>query len=393
MAQHVLAAQDSPRMRVLLVSNYLNDAQESMQRFAALMEKGLIQAGHDVRTLRPQNIVGRLRPSGEGVGKWLGYIDKFGVFPAFLKSIVTWANVVHICDHSNSFYTKHLKTKPHIVSCHDLIAVRCALGEFPRNTTRWSGQQLQQLIVKGLVRAQHVVCVSEATRRQLLRLTKIPEQRVSRVYNSLNYPYSRMNREEAMARIRKLQIDPGETFFLHVGGNQWYKNRVGVLRIFSSLRKHIPRQNPKMVMVGKPWTDDMRRFVSEDGLDNVTFELPGIGDEDLRALYSTAAMLLFPSLDEGFGWPIIEAQACGCPVLTSGRPPMDEVGGAAAVYVNPENPEAAAAAAILALNKAADLREASLQNAARFSSSAMIQGYVSLYEKVYSEGSSGYWLN
>jgi glycosyltransferase involved in cell wall biosynthesis len=104
-------------------------------------------------------------------------------------------------------------------------------------------------------------------------------------------------------------------------------------------------------------------------------------------------MLLFPSLDEGFGWPIIEAQACGCPVLTSGRPPMDEVGGAAAVYVNPENPEAAAAAAILALNKAADLREASLQNAARFSSSAMIEGYLSLYEKVCSEGSSGSWLN
>jgi glycosyltransferase involved in cell wall biosynthesis len=200
-----------------------------------------------------------------------------------------------------------------------------------------------------------------------------------------------MSRDEAMARIHKLRIDLGRTFFLHVGGNQWYKNRVGVLRIFSSLRKQIPQQNPKMVMVGKPWTDDMRRFVSENGLKDVTFELPGIQDEDLRALYSTAAMLLFPSLDEGFGWPIIEAQACGCPVLTSGRPPMDEVGGTAAVYVDPENPEAAAAAVVLALNKAADLREASLQNAARFSSSAMIQGYLSLYEKVCSEGCLGSW--
>src|ERR1022692_4587210 len=105
-------------MRVLLVSNYLNDAQESMQRFATLMEKGLIQAGHEVRTLRPQSIVGRLHPSEAGVGKWLGYIDKFGVFPSLLKSALAWANVVHICDHSNSFYTKYLKTRPHIVSCH-----------------------------------------------------------------------------------------------------------------------------------------------------------------------------------------------------------------------------------------------------------------------------------
>jgi glycosyltransferase involved in cell wall biosynthesis len=202
-----------------------------------------------------------------------------------------------------------------------------------------------------------------------------------------------MGRDEAIGRIRKLQIDPGGTFFLHVGGNQWYKNRVGVLRIFSSLRKLVPQQNPKLVMVGKPWTEEMRRFVSEKRLNDVAFELPGIRDEDLRALYSTAAMLLFPSLDEGFGWPIIEAQACGCPVLTSGRPPMDEVGGTAAVYVDPENPEAAAATAILALDKEADLRQASVENAARFSSSAMIEGYLACYQRVCSEGSSGSWLN
>ena len=95
MAQSLLTTQDSARMRVLLVSNYLTDAQESMQRFAALMEKGLIQSGHEVRTLRPRPIVGRLRPSGEGVGKWLGYIDKFGVFPCFygrLRACSAWAS-------------------------------------------------------------------------------------------------------------------------------------------------------------------------------------------------------------------------------------------------------------------------------------------------------------
>jgi glycosyltransferase involved in cell wall biosynthesis len=379
-------------MKVLLVSNYLNDAQESMQRFAGLMEKGLTHAGHEVRILRPQSIAGRLHPSG-GVGKWLGYVDKFGVFPSNLKSALAWANVVHICDHSNSFYTKYLQTKPHIVSCHDLMAVRSALGEIPRQLTRWSGQRLQQLIVKGLVQAQHVVCVSEATRRDLFRITKLPEQRVSRIYNSLNYPYSRMGRDEAITRIRKLQIDLGETFFLHVGGNHWYKNRAGVLRIFSSIRKLIPQRNPKMVMVGKPWTDEMRRFVSENGLNDVTFELPGIGDEDLRALYSTAVMLLFPSLEEGFGWPIIEAQACGCPVLTSGRPPMDEVGGAAAIYVDPEDAEVAAASAVLALDREADLRQASVRNAARFTIAAMTEGYLSVYEKVCSQNSSDFWPN
>ena len=98
-----------------------------------------------------------------------------------------------------------------------------------------------------------------------------------------------------------------------------------------------------LVMVGKPWTAEMRRFILEHGMSDVTMELTGVDNEDLRALYSTATMMLFPSLQEGFGWPIVEAQACGCPVATSGRSPMDEVGGDAAIYIDPENPESAAA--------------------------------------------------
>jgi glycosyltransferase involved in cell wall biosynthesis len=378
-------------MKILLISNYLNDAQESMLRFAALMEKGLTQCGHEVRILRPESKIGRLRSSGIGLGKWLGYIDKFGVFPHTLKSALSWADVVHICDHSNSFYINYLKSVPHIVSCHDLIAVRSALGEVPQHVTRWTGRQLQRMIVKGLCHAQHIVCDSEATKRQLLRITRMPEERVSRTYLCLNYPYSRMERDEAMGRLRELQIEPGQVFFLHVGGNDWYKNRIGVLRMFSVIRKLIPHQKPKMVMVGKPWTEQMRRFVTDNGMIGVTSELSGIGNEDLRALYSTATMLLFPSLDEGFGWPIVEAQACGCPVLTSGRPPMDEVGGAAALYVDPEDTNGAAHAAVAALSNGGNgLRDASIRNASRFDITTMIEGYLSVYEKV---ASSRFCLN
>src|ERR1700729_2196204 len=96
-------------MKVLLVGNYQNDGQESMQKFAACMARGLAQAGHDARIVRPPAWFGRIHPSGEGFGKWLGYADKFGSFPFVLKSEVKWADVVHICDHSNSFYTKYLR--------------------------------------------------------------------------------------------------------------------------------------------------------------------------------------------------------------------------------------------------------------------------------------------
>ena len=316
-------------MKVLLLGNYLNDGQESMQRFAAFMTQGLTQAGHEARLLRPPSIIGQLRPSWQGVGKWLGYVDKFGWFPLVLRSAVEQADVVHICDHANAFYTRHLRFVPHVVTCHDLLAVRSAFGEFPQNQTRWTGRQLQALILRGLTEAQHVACVSNATRNDLLRIAGIREHRVSRVYNSLNYPYSRMETTEAASRLRKLFVDPGQSFLLHVGGNQWYKNRLGVLRIFALLRKLTTPETLTLVMVGKPWTTEMRRFVANNGLANVTLELTAVADEDLRALYSTATLLLFPSLEEGFGWPIVEAQACGCPVATSRRSPMDEVAGAA----------------------------------------------------------------
>jgi glycosyltransferase involved in cell wall biosynthesis len=374
-------------MKVLLLGNYVNDGQESMQRFAAFMAKGLTQAGHEVRLLRPPAILGRLRPAGFGLGKWLGYVDKFGSFPFVLRSAIKHADVVHICDHANSLYTSYLGSVPNVVTCHDLLSVRSAMGEIPQNRISWSGREFQRRILKGLTEAQHVACVSNATRRDLLRIADIGEQRVSRVYNSLHYQYSPMEKPEAERRLRSLGIDPSQPFLLHVGGNQWYKNRLGALRIFSALRKLNGGSALKLIMVGKFWTGEMRRFILEQGMTDVTVELNAVADEDLRALYSTATMLLFPSLQEGFGWPIIEAQACGCAVATTRRSPMDEIGGDAAIYIDPENPESAAAVLHQALERVAGMRQSSLTNAARFRS-GMIDGYLSLYAEVCSEKSA-----
>ena len=180
---------------------------------------------------------------------------------------------------------------------------------------------------------------------------------------------------------------PDQPFLLHVGGNQWYKNRLGVLRIFSALRKLTVGRTLSLVMAGKSWTREMRRFILENGMSDAVFELTNVGDEDLRALYSTATLMLFPSLHEGFGWPIIEAQACGCAVVTSGRPPMDEVGGAAAVYVDPDNSEAAAATVKSCLERLSGMRQSGVANAARFVGSTMIESYLSVFDRVCSESS------
>jgi glycosyltransferase involved in cell wall biosynthesis len=364
-------------MKILLIANYLPDGQQSMQRYAAILQEGFTAAGHEVRLIRPTALLGKL---GAG-GKWFGYFDKFVLFPRELRRAAEWADVVHICDHSNAIYVKYLENRLHVVTCHDLLAVRSALGEFPGYPTRWSGRQLQRMIVNGLSRARNIVCVSEATRVDVERLLPGGDRNVICIYNGLNYPYEPMPPEEAARRLQELGLSPDQPFILHVGGNQWYKNRAGVLKIFAALRKRIP--NLLLVMAGKPWTGEMRELARELGLENAAVERACVSEEDLRALYSSAEALLFPSLAEGFGWPVAEALACGCAVVTSNRAPMTEVGGSAATYIDPldHEPAAMAVASVIGSRRSRKLR-------AGFSTAAMIDGYLALYRSLLGEVSS-----
>jgi glycosyltransferase involved in cell wall biosynthesis len=142
-------------------------------------------------------------------------------------------------------------------------------------------------------------------------------------------------------------------------------------------------------MVGKPFTEELRALVVANGMSDRVHELIGISNEDLMALYSTAELLLFPSLEEGFGWPIVEANLCGCPVVTSNRAPMNEIGGSAALYVDPLDCEGAARAIAHAFPRIPTMRQESLENASRFSTRDMLDSYVELYTRTRSELRSG----
>src|SRR4051794_27714621 len=104
-----------------------------MQRFAGLLRDGVKNSGHSVRLITPDAVIGRLKPSATGIGKWLGYVDRFALFRKTLRSEVVWADVTHICDHGNAVYVPWLSGRPHVVTCHDALAMRSALGEYPSN--------------------------------------------------------------------------------------------------------------------------------------------------------------------------------------------------------------------------------------------------------------------
>lgn len=373
-------------MNVLLVGDYPPSRQYSMRLFVELIRKGLQEAGHRVRMARPMPLFGRLWPRQEGFGKWMGYIDRFFLFPIYLQRTIKWADLVHICDQANAVYLPLLKDKPHVLTCHDMIAIRSALGEITGVHTGITGKVYQRWILHSLRKAKSIVCVSRNTANDVIRISGLPRSHVNIAPMSLNYDYRPMEADQAHRRLRKLGLDPGSPFLLHVGGNYWYKNREGVLRIFGYLRKIDGYKDYRMVMAGSPLSGIQKRLIAELDVATLVYEVADVGCEDLRALYSTARALVFPSLWEGFGWPIIEAQACGCPVFTTDRQPMNQTGGSAAAYIRPADEQAAAMVIARRLRDRGSMAADGLENAGRFSKSAMIGKYLTVYASVMRRG-------
>jgi len=369
-------------MKILMVGNYENDHQESMMRFASIMFDRLACAGLDVRLIRPAPFFGRLARSPHGLGKWLGYIDKFLIFPPQLAVIARWADVVHVCDHSNAPYVLFLGSRPNLVTCHDLLAIKSALGEIPEVPTKWSGKLLQQWILAGLKKSKLIACDSVATQNDVIRLCRVAPNRTTIVYLGLNYPYSPMGKARRNACLTVAGIPTDRRYIFHVGSNAWYKNRSALIAIYRQLKLADAMSDLLLVIVGSPLTETQRCEIHNWGLNECVIEVGSVDNQTLCALYSGASALVFPSLMEGFGWPILEAQACGCPVFATDRAPMTEVGGSAARYFSPDRPADAATAISGALADVESMRQAGLVNAANFTTENMVTKYMTLYSQL-----------
>jgi len=374
-------------MKVLLVTNYGPDRQESMLRFGRMLAEGLPSLGIQPIVVAPEARLTKLTPRYRYAGwpKYLGYIDKFFLFPHFLRREIRRLrpDVVHIIDHANSVYANVAGERPVVATCHDLMQIRAARGEIPEQRLGLPGRLFQRWILRHIARVRDLVYVSRKTGDDLHRLVSREGDCMHLIPVGLNYPYAKVPTATAVQRVNALAAGDGlgeNEFYLNVGGGQWYKNRPGLLRIFAELRRESPA--PLLVMIGKPLSAADAALAAELGVADYLRHFSNVSNEDLAAFYTLARGLIFPSWEEGFGWPIAEAQACGCPVFTSNRAPMTEVGGPAAVYFDPANPVEAARRILAARNEEAALRARGLLRAERWTAQRMLGSYAELYRRL-----------
>ena len=310
-------------------------AQQSMPRYAKMIQEGMLKRGHTVEVWTPKSRIYKL-PLGKGLKKWLGYIDQFLIFPFEVKNRLKKLppdTLFVFTDHALGPWVPMVKNKLHIIHCHDFLAQYSALGEIVENPTSWTGCMYQKMIKKGYSKGKNFISVSQNTQSDLHKfLGRIPN--VSEVvYNGLNQTFECGDIYVARYHFSNLlSKDMSQGYLLHIGGNNWYKNREGVIEIYCGWRK-LGKYNLPLLLVGASPAQSLIDQRDNSHYKNDIYFLNDIDDNGLRLAYQGASLFLFPSLAEGFGWPIAEAMASGCPVLTTNQAPMTEVAGTAGFLI------------------------------------------------------------
>jgi glycosyltransferase involved in cell wall biosynthesis len=231
------------RYHVIVVSNYGPDDQPSMLRYAESLAEGLRARGHQVEQLAPRPFFIRGGGSLNGAKKWLGYLDKFLLFPFILHHKLSQARrsslpvILHICDHSNAPYAFWSGMTPVVVTCHDVGAIKGARGLLPDCPATLLGRLLQKWIGAGLRRASRVACVSKFTAVELAELVMGGVIQTLRVVpNGFNRDFQKLNWAQSQEVIKRWPLlGSGGSYILHVGSGLRRKNREVVLKVFAQV--------------------------------------------------------------------------------------------------------------------------------------------------------------
>jgi glycosyltransferase involved in cell wall biosynthesis len=279
--------------------------------------------------------------------------------------------------HSPHYVLPAKTPKRVVVTIHDLIHL--VHPEFLPNRLALSYARF--MLQRAARRASRILTVSEATARDLNGRLGIPAARIAAIWNGVDERFRAViPREDLAGRLSALGLEPG--YFLFVGNPKPHKNLETLLAAFAGLDS----ASSRLVIVGEKGAH------REKDRDARVVSIGRIEDPLLPVLYAGAAALVFPSLYEGFGLPVVEAMASGTPVIVSTTPAVAEVAGAAALQVDPLDVSEWTRAMRRILTEPGLSDELSLrgrERAAAFSWNETARRTLAIYREVLAEGAGG----
>jgi glycosyltransferase involved in cell wall biosynthesis len=255
--------------------------------------------------------------------------------PVELLARKPWPDLLHSLDHVAPAWGPWRS----VVTLHDL-----AFLLYPGTHTA-SSRAYYAATGESVRRAERVIAVSQRTASDAVRLLGVDPARIRVVHEAAAPGFAPRPRDGLAALAQRLgfDADPGRPYVLFVGTLEPRKNVPLLFEAFALLRREVDAQ---LLLVGaRGWLDEpIMAAHGRSGVGEAARFLGHLNEEDLALLYSHAGVFVLPSLYEGFGLPVLEAMACGAPVVCSNAGPLPEVAGDAAVLLKPEDPMAWAVA-------------------------------------------------
>jgi len=273
---------------------------------------------------------------------------------------------------------------PTVVTVHDVIQF-----VLPEYAWRKISRVYFGLVSAGARRAQAVITVSECSKQDIMKILGLGPERIHVIGNAVDASLYPVRDAWLLANVRE-RYGVAPRFVLYFGGFDMRKNVPRLIEAYARLPERLRREYQLVIAgryqhLGHPLYPDPRETVRRLGLDGNVIFTGQIREQDKAPLYSAATVFAFPSLYEGFGMPVLEAMACGTPVVTSNVSALPEVAGDAGLLVDPYAPEAISNALAELLDSAArrnDLARRGLERARRFTWPQVAEQTVRVYKQI-----------
>lgn len=318
---------------LLLINNY-SGVQYSIEYFIDSLGN-IKSADHIFTVLVSKNYTGSLSPAENLIIRRVGFdsadrakriwFENFSLPKLFIES---GFDLYHSLGYTLPIFSRI----PSIVTVHDLIAL-----DFPAFCKNETAIYYNAFIPRSLSIAKKIIAVSNTVKTDILsKFPDVPEHKVEVVYHGLHKRFSDIDDWDPLITLRAKYNLPDD-FFLFVGNIEPKKNLSNLIKAFLYL-KTTHKIGQKLLIVGaKGWKyTEVMDFWEHNLMKNEIVFLGYVQESDLPGIYSLAQLFIFPSFYEGFGLPVIEAMACGCPVIISDRGALPEISGGLCEQVNPD---------------------------------------------------------